>query len=562
MAVGLMALAASAYAMTPTFSISSTSGSSVEVTVSGDANSNVMLYYNVASASGMQTETLGSTNSSGYFSTTVSVSGAIPGDNAYVIVDGQQSAMQSWPVPAGAPSLNQTSVTIGLGQSVSVYSQGSSAAVYAASNSNPSAAGVAVNGTQITITGDQTGSTNVSICYAGTASDCANLYIDVQAGSVLTFSQSSPTVAVGQGISVTLSGGNGNYSITGNSNPSYVSAVLSGDTITINGEELGSANITACDSSGNCGTLYVTVSSSASSGSLYFSNESPSIAVGQVTTVTLSNGSDYYVTGNSNTSVVSQSISGNVLTLSGLESGVSTITVCSESNGCGTLAVTVGATNTNEVTFGVTNPTVTQGQSETVSLSGGSGYYVSSNSNSNIVSPGVNGTNLTLYGSNVGSASLVVCASGGSCNTLYVTVVAPQTTTTGSSESASEESLLSAIQSMQSQLGQIVSQIQSMATTLTQLAGNLASSNTATSGTTTAAAGSDDFTEFLGVGSQNAQVTELQQYLTQKGFYSGPITGYFGSLTENAVAAYQAAHGIESVGYVGPSTRAALNAGE
>ncbi|MDE1975109.1 MAG: peptidoglycan-binding protein, partial [Patescibacteria group bacterium] len=37
-------------------------------------------------------------------------------------------------------------------------------------------------------------------------------------------------------------------------------------------------------------------------------------------------------------------------------------------------------------------------------------------------------------------------------------------------------------------------------------------------------------------------------------------TGYYGNLTESAVKAFQTAHSIESLGIVGPQTRAALNA--
>ncbi len=70
------------------------------------------------------------------------------------------------------------------------------------------------------------------------------------------------------------------------------------------------------------------------------------------------------------------------------------------------------------------------------------------------------------------------------------------------------------------------------------------------------------FTLFLGIGSTGTQVRDLQNYLAAKGFYSGPVTAYFGSLTQAAVKKYQAAHGISAVGYVGPGTRAALNAGE
>ena len=75
-------------------------------------------------------------------------------------------------------------------------------------------------------------------------------------------------------------------------------------------------------------------------------------------------------------------------------------------------------------------------------------------------------------------------------------------------------------------------------------------------------AASYNFTEFLSVGSQGAQVTALQKRLTADGLYSGPISGFYGSLTEAAVSKYQKANGIEVKGYVGPGTRAALNAGK
>ncbi len=477
-AMGLF-MAANAYAATPTLSLSSVSGGSVQVTVSGDPNASVMFYYNVGSASGMQSATLGTTNANGYFSTTITAASYSinAGQSVYVIVNGQQSAMQAWPAPTGMPSLSQNSVTLGLGQSVSVYSQGSSAAVYVATNSNPSIASVQASGTQITVVGNQIGTANVSICFTGTASNCANLYVTVQSGSALSFNQNNFTLVVGQGTTVVVTGGSGTYSITGNSNTAVASAVLSGSNITVTALATGSTNVAVCDTANGCGTIYVTVSGSSASG---------------------------------------------------------------------------------QVTFGVTNPTVIVGQNTSISLSGGSGYYVSSNANSNIVQASINGTSLALYGNNAGSSSVTVCASGGSCSTLYITVTSQST----SGQSTSQAALLAAIQSMQSQLAQIVVQIQTMATTLTQLAGSV-QSGTGTGGTTAVTGtGAHTFTLFLSAGSQGAEVTALQNYLTQKGFYSGSITGFYGSLTEAAVGKYQTAHGIDPVGYVGPSTRAALNAGK
>lgn len=88
-----------------------------------------------------------------------------------------------------------------------------------------------------------------------------------------------------------------------------------------------------------------------------------------------------------------------------------------------------------------------------------------------------------------------------------------------------------------------------------------ASTTTSTSSTSSSSAAGDGyvFNNFLDVGSSGQDVTELQQRLTALDLYSGPITGYFGTLTEAAVEAFQGQKGISQVGYVGPATRAALN---
>ncbi len=68
------------------------------------------------------------------------------------------------------------------------------------------------------------------------------------------------------------------------------------------------------------------------------------------------------------------------------------------------------------------------------------------------------------------------------------------------------------------------------------------------------------FTEDLSEGMQSDNVTELQNRLTSEGVYSGPVTGYFGSLTLAGVKEYQAKHSLPTTGFVGPMTRAELNA--
>lgn len=75
-----------------------------------------------------------------------------------------------------------------------------------------------------------------------------------------------------------------------------------------------------------------------------------------------------------------------------------------------------------------------------------------------------------------------------------------------------------------------------------------------------ASAQSAAFSSEIGVGAQGTEVTSLQTWLENNGYYSGPVTGYFGSLTQAGVEDFQTANSISATGYVGPLTLAALNA--
>jgi peptidoglycan hydrolase-like protein with peptidoglycan-binding domain len=90
---------------------------------------------------------------------------------------------------------------------------------------------------------------------------------------------------------------------------------------------------------------------------------------------------------------------------------------------------------------------------------------------------------------------------------------------------------------------------------------NLIAGSASTNTASTSTSGGDGyvFSTFIGSGQQGDAVTELQKRLSSLGFYSGTITGYFGSQTRAAVVKFQAAHSLDQFGYVGPGTRAALN---
>lgn len=66
------------------------------------------------------------------------------------------------------------------------------------------------------------------------------------------------------------------------------------------------------------------------------------------------------------------------------------------------------------------------------------------------------------------------------------------------------------------------------------------------------------FADVLKAGSQGSEVRELQSKLKEKGYFTGEVTGYFGSKTEDAVKRFQAKNKLSADGVVGAETRKAL----
>lgn len=64
----------------------------------------------------------------------------------------------------------------------------------------------------------------------------------------------------------------------------------------------------------------------------------------------------------------------------------------------------------------------------------------------------------------------------------------------------------------------------------------------------------------LKYGARGQEVTELQEFLIDKGFLQSQATGNFYSLTQKAAIAYQTSEQLPATGYVGPLTRAKINA--
>lgn len=116
------------------------------------------------------------------------------------------------------------------------------------------------------------------------------------------------------------------------------------------------------------------------------------------------------------------------------------------------------------------------------------------------------------------------------------------------------------------QIAQLAAQVQALQLQYYQLTGILIPITLPNSNQTIQTSSCVSITESFGLGKESAEVTTLQRALADLGFYSGPITGYFGLLTERAVQSFQYTYGIVSsgtsettgYGFFGTRTKAAL----
>jgi hypothetical protein len=342
--------------------------------------------------------------------------------------------------------------------------------------------------------------------------------------NAVTFSQSSPTFAVGQSGTITLSGGGGGtFFISSNSNPNFTSASISGNTLTLSGSQLGQSAITVCSTAGPCAVVMPTfnatgIANPTTSGSVTGVAGSPTLSQGSINVsqngqgiLTVSGGAGPYMISVPSGSGISTTLIGNTLYVNGNNAtGSSTLQVCYVNNGgCTPLTVNIQGTSSGTTTNtnnGIGNISftlpITAGELTQIPLSGGIGSYYIQTPASTPAMATISGNTLRLTGVTTGTGTITVCQTGASACLPISFMVTPALTGTG---------------------------------------------------------GGFFYETNFGFGMTSQDVMELQTRLKDEGFFTATPTGYFGPLTQSAVMAYQSAHGIPATGYVGPLTRAQLN---
>jgi hypothetical protein len=440
-----------AQAATPNLSINRESGDNYRITVN-NANS-----YSQVTLSRRQTTQLwtvisnyGQTDGSGYFSNLENI-GSDGTNNVieyYVAVGGLQSSIvQTYPGSGGGCtyncgnnnlSLSQTNVSLNVGQNTTVTAYNYSNSLFVSNNTNSNVATVSINGSSINIYGQNTGTTNITVC-SNSFSQCATIYVTVGNSGGCTYncgsfslSQTNVSMNVGQNVTVTANNYTGSLYVGSNSNSNVATVNVYGSNITLYGQSSGSSTRTICASNTNqCVSIYVTVSGT-NTGNITFSQNFVSLNLSESKTIYVYNngsfGNSYYVSSNTNPNVVTVSQSGSSLNLYGQSVGNSNITVClsSSNSSCGTLYVTVGGGTNGNLTFSQNNPSLNANQTMYISIYGANNnvsFYVQNNTNSNVASASIAGSSLYLQGLNQGSTQVTVCqTSSSNCGSVFVTV--------------------------------------------------------------------------------------------------------------------------------------------
>lgn len=421
----------------------------VQVTVHGDANSQVNLAYFGPYAAAVPTGvgTIGVTDGSGTFTGGISsqVYGIPTGASVFVTVNGQRSASLYWPTDSGQGTyvngVYQYNGNYGYNNNYNSYNssypyQQNYNASYNSYNNYNTSYNNGYQNNYNTCNNSQYGynygtnynSYNYNNGYQNSynGSNCNSSYNNnsnyynngaYYAGSN-GFWLSQSAVAVGQGQSVTINAyspnGGSSFSLSSNTNSSVANASVTGSQVVITGVSNGSTTMTFCASQGGCATLTVTVGAALSP--FQYNNGSYNSYNNNYNNGYQNNYNGYNTCSNSQYGYnygVNNSYNYNNSYNPYYNSSYNNNSNCNSNYGYGAISF-----NRQSITLGV-------GQSATLTVFGGLGSnYVSSVSPFNSVSASLSGTNtLQITANTPGNSTVTICSqSGGSCGVVSVFV--------------------------------------------------------------------------------------------------------------------------------------------
>ena len=156
--------------------------------------------------------------------------------------------------------------------------------------------------------------------------------------SHLTFDKNKVELAEGNKVTVKVGGGVEPYKVTPG-DAKIATATVEKNVITITGVKKGGTVINVSDKNKKSGIVTVVVKDAASA--LTFDKPTVTLAINKTEQVTVKGGTGPYMAVVQTPTVASAEVKGNVITVKGLKTGATTITVNDKNKNVGTIAVTI-----------------------------------------------------------------------------------------------------------------------------------------------------------------------------------------------------------------------------
>lgn len=349
----LFLASSNAHAAAPVFSLAFTSADAVQLRIQGDPRSAMKLQY--TSGDGLdRTLALGTTDSDGFLSTTVSTSGngIVPNSLVQVlsVATNSLSPARRWPFFGSTNiAFSASSVTVPVGQNTSIpITNPLSSPLMLKSNTNASAVAAAIRYGQLDVSALGNGLATLTVCVSD-GTDCHDLAVTAGTGSPngegsLALSQTAPVLVAGHVASIYISGPGANYYLSSNSAPSIAQASVSQNLITISATSPGTTRMEACSPANACSAFTVSVlpeTNTSSRAAIIASPSSVSVAVGERAPVLIAGRGIFTAVSNSFQTASTTLDQNTHLSVIGMAEGTATVQVCDGQNNCDYVSVRV-----------------------------------------------------------------------------------------------------------------------------------------------------------------------------------------------------------------------------
>lgn len=322
-----------------------------------------------------------------------------------------------------------SSITFLAGGTAGNYAVGGGTPPYAASSSNAAVATVSLSGTSLSVKPNTVGTATVLLL----DSVGAKIEFTVTVGSgaqvpaLRTTAASAITLDAGGFTSFVISGGVAPY-LSSSSNTASVVTGVSGNTLAITARQTaGTAQVLVIDATGTQVAIAVTVGSATSQALFTTAPSSITMASGAgPSSFTVGGGAPPYAASSSNAGVATVSVTGSTLSISPGASGSAGIVVLDSLGAKIELAIVVTSTVQTTALRTTAASAISMANNGVGSylISGGTPPYLTSSSNSSVVTSAITGGNTLAItaGASAGTAEVLVIDTAGTQVSITVTV--------------------------------------------------------------------------------------------------------------------------------------------